>query len=436
MFTSLINFISYHTPLFYLIQSIWRDEAFSYFMAKPDLIKVIINTASDFNPPLYYLFLHYWILLFGRWDEMLRILSFIPHLLTVFIVYKFAKELFSRKYALFVAIFTFLNPMLLYYAFEMRMYSFYALFTICSLYFFYKKSWNWYTIFTVLGLYTHSFFPLIIASHILYLKLIKNIEKKIYINTLKPILFYIPWIPVIIAQFIHSKDSWMFPVDWQLVQSALGNIFTNYEGTPGNWWPYTAILSALIIVFIGLSLYLNRNKKHQINIALLFTISIFLPLVLILGFSLLKRPIFVNRYLIFISIYEIMAISMGLASIKNKHTRYFLITGWLMIVIIFNIVITPFHKKTDFKSAFAEINRMAHSGDIVYSKTPIGFLESAYYYKYEGNTYVYNPKNIQIPNYIGVNIVYPNASKTSFPKLPVKTYLIDDDSSYEIVINQ
>ncbi len=432
----MINFIFYHTPLFYLIQSIWRDEAFSYFMAKPDLIKVIINTASDFNPPFYYLLLHYWILLFGKWDEMLRILSFIPHLLTVYIAYKFARELFPKKYALFVAIFTFLNPMLLYYAFEIRMYSFYALFTICSLYFFHKKRWNWYTITTVLGLYTHSFFPLVIASYILYLKLIKNIEKKIYINTLKPILFYIPWVPVIIAQFIRSKDSWMFPVDWQLVQSALGNIFSSYEGTPGDWWPYTAILSALIMIFIGLSLYLNRNKMHKINMALLFTISIFLPLILILGFSILIRPIFVNRYLIFITIYEIMAISLSITSIKNKHIRSFFITGWLIFIIIFNIFITPYHRKTDFKSVFAEINRIALSEDFVYSKTPIAFLESTYYYKYESNTYVYNPKNIHIPNYIGVNIVYPDVSKTSFPKLPVKTYLIDDDASYEIVINQ
>ncbi len=432
----IVDFIIYHTPIFYLIQSLWRDEAFSYFMAGPNILRVIINTINDFNPPLYYILLHYFILLFGKWDEMLRILSFIPHLLTVYIAYIFARKLFSKKYALFVALFTFFNPMLLYYAFEMRMYSLYAFFAISSLYFFNNKNWKWYTIVSILGLYTHSFFPLTILSFILYLFFTSKLTKKVFFNTLLPILFYIPWIPILIIQFIHSKDSWMFPVDRQLVMSVLGNIFTNYEGTPGNWWPYTAILSGILILFIGLSFCLNRNNLSKIKTALLFTIPIFFPLMLILVFSVTRRPIYVNRYLIFITIYEIMAVSFSIASIKNSFIRSFLSALWIIFIILFNISITPYHKKIDFKTAFKEINIKAKKTDSVYSKTPIGFLESAYYYKYPNNTFVYNPYNIRIPNYIGVNLVFPNASKATFPRFPAKTFLIDDNASYEIIIYQ
>ena len=84
MFTSLINFLTAKTPLLYLTQSIWRDEGFSYFMAKPNIFGVIINSAHDFNPPLYYLILHFWMKLVGESDIALRMMSLIFFLLTVF----------------------------------------------------------------------------------------------------------------------------------------------------------------------------------------------------------------------------------------------------------------------------------------------------------------------------------------------------------------
>ena len=61
----MLNFIFTKTPLFFLTQSFWRDEAFSYFMAKKNISEIIFLTAKDFNPPLYYSILHFWIKIFG-----------------------------------------------------------------------------------------------------------------------------------------------------------------------------------------------------------------------------------------------------------------------------------------------------------------------------------------------------------------------------------
>lgn len=426
----MVDFIFYHTPIFYLIQSVWRDEAFSYFMAKPNLLHVVTNTINDFNPPLYYLLLHFWIQLTGRTDEMLRLLSFIPHLLSVYIAYHFAKKIFSDRYAIFVTIFTLFNPMLLYYAFEMRMYSWYSFFVFSSVYFLYIKNWKLYTITTVLGLYTHSFFPLIIFSNLIFFWITGQFNKKNIFRIIKPFLIYLPWLPILINQFIRSKDSWMFPVDLQLIKSVLGNLFINYEGTPGGWWNMTAILSGMILMFIILSFH---RKK---NLALFFSLPIFIPLVLILSYSIVKRPIYVNRYMIFITIYEIMAISLGVWNIRNKLIKNSLAIFWLSLTIYVNLTISPYHKKTDFKTTFIEINKIAKEEDYVFSKTPIGFLESAYYYKKQNRVFVYNPNNVSIPNYIGVNVVFPEVSKTVFPNYPSRTFLVDDDSNFEIIINR
>lgn len=430
MLSSITNFIFYHTPISYLIQSVWRDEAFSYFMAKPNIIQVIINTANDFNPPLYYLLLHFWMNIFGRLDESLRFLSFLPHIASVFVAYQLGLRIFTKRFAFFVAVFTFFNPMLLYYAFEIRMYSLYALLAFCSLYFFIVKNWKWYTVSCLLGLYTHSFFSLIPASYLFYLWFNKQFSRKHIGNALKPFIFYLPWLPILTIQFLRSKDSWMFPVDLQLIKSVLGNLFTNYEGTPGSWWQWTFLLS--VIIFLSLILAARKKKRE----ASLFIIPILVPLVLILGFSVLMRPIYVNRYMIFITVFEIMGISFFIFSIKNKIIRLLTASLWLIFVIILNIIISPHHKKTDFKTTFMEINKKASQNDFVYTKTPISFLESAYYYKFPNRVFVFNPNNIAIPDYIGINAIFPQVSRASLPPSPSRIFFIADDASYEVIINK
>ena len=486
MFNSIGNFIFYHTPVFLLIQSIWRDEAFSYFMAKPPVIQIIINTANDFNPPLYYIFLHFWVIIVGKSDELLRILSFIFYLLTIFVAYKIAKKITDNKFAYFVALFTMFNPMLLYYAFEIRMYSLFALLTLTSFYFLYVKNWKGYSLSVILGLYTHTFFLLIPFSYASFafihgkwvneaprayargiLKFFgernppkhypstllrqaqdslrvsaishsstslhswfsaKADKRKEIINIIKPYLFFLPWMPIVIKQFIKSRDSWLFPVDFQLIKSVLGNLFTNYEGTPGNWWSITFILSLLIVFFMILSL----RKRRKLAISILF--PIFLSLTPILIYSVAVKPVYVNRYLIFITVFEILSISLGIYNILNHRVRLAVSILWLFSAIIFNIQISPFHKKTDFKSLFNEINNHATTKDFVFTRTPIAYLESAYYYKYPLNTFIYNPNNISIPNYIGVTLIFPDVSRINYYS-NARNFLVNDDATYQLIIN-
>ncbi len=430
MFNLIGNFIFYHTPIFLLIQSIWRDEAFSYFMAKPPVIQIIINTANDFNPPLYYIFLHFWVIIVGKSDELLRILSFIFYLLTIFVAYKIAKKITDNKFAYFVALFTMFNPMLLYYAFEIRMYSLFALLTLTSFYFLYVKNWKGYSLSVILGLYTHTFFLLIPFSYASFAfvhgKWVN--KRKELINIIKPYLFFLPWMPIVISQFIKSKDSWLFPVDFQLIKSVLGNLFTNYEGTPGNWWSITFILSLLIIFFMILSL-----KKHR-KLAISILSPIFLTLTPILIYSIIVKPVYVNRYLIFITVFEILSISLGIYNILNRRVRLAVSILWIFFSIMFNIQISPFHKKTDFKSLFNEINNHSTTKDFVFARTPIAYLESAYYYKYPLNTFIYNPNNISIPKYIGVTLIFPDVSRIDYYS-NARNFLVNDDATYQLIIN-
>ena len=93
----MLSFIFSKTPLSFFVQSLWRDEAFSYLLAKKNIIEIIFLTAKDYNPPLYYLILHFWIKIFGHSEIALRSLSLIFYWATIYIVFLFLTEIFKIK---------------------------------------------------------------------------------------------------------------------------------------------------------------------------------------------------------------------------------------------------------------------------------------------------------------------------------------------------
>ena len=127
-------FIYTFTPLRFFIQSFWRDEAFSYLLAKQNILSILILTAKDYNPPLYYLLLHMWIGVFGPSEIALRTLSLLFFFGTLYVVSLFLNNIFkiSVKKTLFYLLLFVLNPLLHYYAFEARMYTLFAFFITLS----------------------------------------------------------------------------------------------------------------------------------------------------------------------------------------------------------------------------------------------------------------------------------------------------------------
>lgn len=118
-----------------LNQSLWRDEAFSALISLKNPLEIISLSMRDTTPPLYYLLLHYWILMFGTSEVSLRSLSFLFHLLLVLIVFFITKKLIKSRFVQFIIAFsTLLNPFLLQYAFEARPYSLLAFLSVLSIY--------------------------------------------------------------------------------------------------------------------------------------------------------------------------------------------------------------------------------------------------------------------------------------------------------------
>lgn len=427
----------------YFVQSFWRDEAYSVLVAKESL--GFIFTKLGYESPIYYTMLHVWIRLFGSTEIAARSMSLLWFLLTVVVVIEWADVLYKKHWlSWYTPLFFFLNPMLLYHAFEVRTYSWYVLLATLMLFTYSTKKWRWFVVSAVAGLYSHVYLLPFIGALFLhrlwsqrhgFLPRVKTLHavKTFLIHDAGIRSFFItgilivPWIIKVILSFAVTKSSWYFPVDFQLVKSVLGNMFLGYEGTPWYGWKYTSYLSGVIAACSVLALW----SQHQKNRAHMFVFFGIIPLVITVGISFFK-PIFVNRYLIPVTVAEIFIITEAIASIRKSIVQKIFGGIFLLGVIWFNWWYPPQHPKVPIRETFTQINTLLKEGDIVVAAHPLIYMESLYYTKPTSNTYLYNPNNDVFPWYVGDALAPPSRMLRDFPMYPNRAFLVHPDGSFDV----
>ena len=433
----MLNTLLTHTPLFYFIQSLWRDEAFSILAAERSI--GFIFTKLGFEPPVYYSLLHFWIKIFGDSEIATRSLSLLGFVLATIIIIEWSGALFKKHWlAWFTPLFFALNPMLLYYAFEVRTYGWYMFFAVASLYTYANKKWFWFSVSSILGFYTHTYFLfhlvalgthwLITEWHVLR-KSRKHLLKQ---NDVKSFLVIgaatLPWMLKIINESARLKNSWYFPVDLHLLYSVLGNMFIGYEGTPWYGWQYTKYLSILLAICITLAL---RNKREQkLNMLLFFIIGI--PLFLCLGISFIK-PLFVNRYLISVTVGEVLIVIAALKSIRNSALQKCSAIALLGMILWVNWWFPKEHAKLPIRDTMTSVNSLQKKSDLYFAASPMIYLEVKYYASDRSRVFLYNPNRGEFPWYIGDAVITGKDMTEDLPLYPSRAFLIHDDGSYEIV---
>jgi uncharacterized membrane protein len=428
------NFLLTHSPLLYLTQSLWRDEAFSILIAEKPIASFIGKL--NFEPPVYYVLLHFWIKIFGESEIAARSLSLLGFSLATVVVICWSEKLFKKHWlSWFVPILFFFNPMLLYYGFEIRAYGWYMFFATLSLYAYSTKKYNILAVANILAFYTHSyaiFLPFIEIIHYLIFhagqkKFFRPVQfiKNIFIRSLVITGIAIsPWLILLYQETLKLKSTWYFPVDLQLVKSVLGNMFTSYDGTPGGLWKGTALLSLVLVVMFVIAL---KNRSHRQETTF-FAALIGIPLCIIIGISFFK-PLFVNRYLIFVTISEVMLIGYAILSLKNPLIQKVVAAVALLFVIATNMYL-PFPKaKLDIRSTIMEANALRGKNDLLFVSNPLIFFESVYYTKDRNNVFLYNPNRNPFPWYVGELAFSPSQMAYTLPEYPTRAFIIGMDQS-------
>ena len=302
--------------------SIWGDEAFSLFLVQKTYYDIVVVTSVDVHPPLYYFILKFVLSLFQSFNLtpnsviiVGRFVSVVPFVLLLVLSFFKVREYWGWLCCGVFAVCLTSMPQLMYFAVEIRMYS-WALFfvTVCFIYACAViresnvKNWIILCLSGVCAAYTHYFAAIsviiIFLSLLIYLILNNKseIKKWIYAVILSSLLF-LPWVFILLKQIMAVNENyWIGSITVNSLVNYISFIFLPSFSTSLNFSiniPFITILgfllleSYLVVIFY---FFKNKSESHDyFDLVGLFT----LILTVISGImvSILFKPIFVDRYM-------------------------------------------------------------------------------------------------------------------------------------------
>ncbi len=325
-------------------KSLWMDEIGQVLVASSgSVLDVIDKSQFHLSPPLDYIILHYFLYL-GDSDFIVRLPAAIFGILSIILIYKVGKILFSEKEGLVCAFLLSISPMAIWFSQEARMYSLFMFLSLLSLLFFIKILqvrevnigwWFGFIFSTVLLLYTHYFALFILLNEVLFFILITfksrylNKDEGLSTNINKIKILYFFFCVIIISEFfILYINIFLFQtIGLQRVlkygmlpnASFFTSILTSvsHNLSVGGLLEILLYLLFLIPFTFGIIVF---NKKYKDQISLLF-LWILMPVVASFFLTYFRGPMTTTRNMIFILPPFIILISRGLINISNLISK-------------------------------------------------------------------------------------------------------------------
>jgi len=324
---------------------IWYDELFTMEFVKRPVSEMLGLAARDVHPPLYYMIVRFFVVLFdgigilgdGAGKLPIEVLAKLVSILPFVIIMVYAGTVVKKRFGMMAAgIFSFAvmaMPELPEYTTEIRMYSWALLFVTGMMIHGFllfesfragnQKGWDivnglalW--LYATASAYTHYyaalsagviFAMLFVSMLVIFVKAMKSEGKEsvsfkafgmLIICMNLTAIAYVPWLSVFLAQASAVKANyWIQPVGLRSLGSAVKYLFKGYFSNEK-----VAVVVA-VVFFIGIAAlfiknlmaYLKERKDEDLFVVLSFMV---LPLLVVGGLlaSVLLRPVFVNRYML------------------------------------------------------------------------------------------------------------------------------------------
>ena len=278
-------------------QSFWNDEGNSARLSERTVSLIIEGTASDIHPPLYYLILKVWRVGASSSEFGLRSLSVYLGIGLVAATYSLGRKLLpqeSRWVSIGAATLVAVNPALIYYSQEARMYELLAFLAVtsCLLLVNLLESRRRritiaaaYVFCMAAGFYTHYFFPTVLVVQLTLVviwqcgrgePLGKNWRQLLTVgaSVLLAILLYSPWLPIFFRQSggrATNRDE----IDLFFVGAyrwlGVGNFLSRNEDSLG-------LIITLILILTGL-VYLTAKGYWKEPYGLAIVVGAVTPLI-------------------------------------------------------------------------------------------------------------------------------------------------------------
>ena len=189
-------------------QGVDFDEALSWdVVVNNDFKGILAATAADVHPPLYYLIVKIFFLLFGASIKVMVCASIVPVILGMLMTSVFVTKRWGCGTALLFNLVYAFSPFMLHYALNLRMYSWMALFVLGVVLISYEisiegKKWQFCALFffSIASVYTQYFavIPIVVCYIWLFIVFLqkknwKGLAYFVFVGVLD-VITYIPWL--------------------------------------------------------------------------------------------------------------------------------------------------------------------------------------------------------------------------------------------------
>lgn len=390
--------------------SIWHDEGFTMFLIDRSPSEIIDATARDVHPPLHYLFLHYWVMIFGHSEAAARGLSAVFGLGTVALAYGIMRRLIGREAGLLAALFVSLAPFLVRYSQEARMYGQVAFFAALSTYAFVRgtqeRLWRWWALYALslaAAVYTQYYGVLVVAGHATYagVRLIWPEAKAkrrdrirelagFSVGVVSGVLLFLPWVPVLLEQVSRVSGSYWIQQSWMTVHTIPSTIYEFFWYDHLDRFRLTGYLHEIPLLLMaavtGWALWRFRGRWRE-NV---FLLALFLgPMLIIFAYSKLRTPVYQDRYFPFAAVGFYLLLVLWARAPKRRVGKAAVTASICALMLVGNGVVYAAGNH-QMRQAAALVNEGYRPGDLIVSLDLYTFFDFSYYNRTGEPALLYN----------------------------------------------
>jgi hypothetical protein len=315
---------------------LWLDEALSVDIAALPIADLPDALRHDGHPPLYYALLHGWMRLVGDGDVAVRALSGVVSLATLPLAHRCGHRLAGRAGAWCAVVLVALNPFVLRYATETRMYSLVMVLVLAG-HLLVRRAIDAptpprllsVTVVAGLLLLTHYWTAWLVLGTALVL--LGARRARVAVATVASFAFLLPWLPVLVYQAAHTGTPWSTPPrPTSIVATSLTDIGGG-EFAEG----YLVGFTLLVLALVGLTATSRGRWRLDVDLRTvpgvrgeLAVVAATVALGAVAGY--LSDTTFATRYAATFAPLLLLAAAVGVARLPTPAVR----AGALAIVVI------------------------------------------------------------------------------------------------------
>jgi len=379
----LLNFIV--KGIFLGSNSLAGDEPYSVYYAQLSPSGIIHQLYSGNNPPLYELFLHFWIKICGISEFAVRFPSLVFSSVAVWFIFRIGHRFINYRVAIYASIIYIFSNYHILLAHESRAYALLGMLCAMSMYYYFnhltnKSRTTWNLVFLILTnvllIYTHYFGFIVLFLQFGYLlfspKLLKENLRFLIINIACILLTALPFLSILIDRLtISSKGTWVQPpggID------EFFHFFRLFSNSPVG----AAVTLILLLVGMVFVFFIRKNEKQRTVRNVVFIWSM-LTIVLMFAIS-FSIPMFLDRYLMVGAIGLTLAIAISADVIVSNGKWKYVVP--VTICLLFMAASKPNKgNKREVRQVVERIKSLRTDKNTLVVVTPyIYSLNVAYYY--------------------------------------------------------